>query len=153
MNKAITHGLIAGLATVIIGCFDNRCAYEETGELRFRALLELNSRGETGNTCTYPTDIPFGIWALSLPVNKTWNNHADGAQTFLEDCRVIWNGETWITDTTHNWPPDRRVTFFAYSPYRFPATFSTERGIEFKNFNTAADSTDLMFSGPIVDLD
>ena len=117
MNKAITHGLIAGLATVIIGCFDNRCAYEETGELRFRALLELNSRGETGNTCTYPTDIPFGIWALSLPVNKTWNNHADGAQTFLEDCRVIWNGETWITDTTHNWPPDRRVTFFAYSPY------------------------------------
>ena len=64
MNKAITHGLIAGLATVIIGCFDNRCAYEETGELRFRALLELNSRGETGNTCTYPTDIPFGIWAL-----------------------------------------------------------------------------------------
>ena len=49
--------------------------------------------------------------------------------------------------------PDRRVTFFAYSPYRFPATFSTERGIEFKNFNTAADSTDLMFSGPIVDLD
>ena len=25
MNKAITHGLIAGLATVIIGCFDNRC--------------------------------------------------------------------------------------------------------------------------------
>lgn len=53
MNKAITHGLIAGLATVIIGCFDNRCAYEETGELRFRALLELNSRGETGNTCTY----------------------------------------------------------------------------------------------------
>ena len=153
MNKAITHGLIAGLATVIIGCFDNRCAYEETGELRFRALLELNSRGETGNTRTYPTDIPFGIWALSLPVNKTWNNHADGAQTFLEDCRVIWNGETWITDTTHNWPPDRRVTFFAYSPYRFPATFSTERGIEFKNFNTAADSTDLMFSGPIVDLD
>ena len=153
MNKAITHGLIAGLATVIIGCFDNRCAYEETGELRFRALLELNSWGETGNTCTYPTDIPFGIWALSLPVNKTWNNHADGAQTFLEDCRVIWNGETWITDTTHNWPPDRRVTFFAYSPYRFPATFSTERGIEFKNFNTAADSTDLMFSGPIVDLD
>ena len=151
MNKAITHGLIAGLATVIIGCFDNRCAYEETGELRFRALLELNSRGETGNTCTYPTDIPFGIWALSLPVNKTWNNHADGAQTFLEDCRVIWNGKTWITDTTHNWPPDRRVTFFAYSPYRFPATFSTERGIEFKNFNTAADSTDLMFSGPIVD--
>ena len=112
MNKAITHGLIAGLATVIIGCFDNRCAYEETGELRFRALLELNSRGETGNTCTYPTDIPFGIWALSLPVNKTWNNHADGAQTFLEDCRVIWNGKTWITDTTHNWPPDRRVTFF-----------------------------------------
>ena len=94
MNKAITHGLIAGLATVIIGCFDNRCAYEETGELRFRALLELNLRGETGNTCTYPTDIPFGIWALSLPVNKTWNNHADGAQTFLEDCRVIWNGES-----------------------------------------------------------
>lgn len=49
MNKAITHGLIAGLATVIIGCFDNRCAYEETGELRFRALLEL-TRGERRET-------------------------------------------------------------------------------------------------------
>ena len=152
MNKAITHGLIAGLAIVSIGCSDNRHAHEETGELRFRALLGLSSRGETGNTCNYPTDLPFGIWALSLPANKTWNNHADGAQTFLEDCRVIWNGEAWITDTIHNWPPDRRVTFFAYSPYRFPAAFSTDRGIEFKNFNTAADSTDLMFTGPIVDL-
>ena len=88
MNKAITHGLIAGLAIVSIGCSDNRHAHEETGELRFRALLGLSSRGETGNTCNYPTDLPFGIWALSLPANKTWNNHADGAQTFLEDCRV-----------------------------------------------------------------
>lgn len=123
MNKAITHGLIAGLATVIIGCFDNRCAYEETGELRFRALLELNSRGETGNTCTYPTDIPFGIWALSLPVNKTWNNHADGAQTFLEDCRVIWNGETWITTRHTTGLPTGELHFSLILPIDSPPHF------------------------------
>ena len=64
MNKAITHGLIAGLAIVSIGCSDNRHAHEETGELRFRALLGLSSRGETGNTCNYPTDL-LSVFGLS----------------------------------------------------------------------------------------
>ncbi|WP_292269891.1 fimbrillin family protein [Butyricimonas sp.] len=152
INKVIIHGLIAWLAAAAAGCTDNRDAREEAVALRFRAVLEQNSRGGAANPCAYPADIPFGVWALSLPGDRKWDDHADRAEMFLDDCRATWSGEAWTTDTPCHWPPDkRRATFFAYSPCSFPAVFSTERGIEFKGFDLATDTADLMFAGPIAD--
>ena len=70
---------------------------------------------------TFDTHNVFASWAYYLPSGKSWSDNRDDAKIFLgkeaeEGVTISYGNNVWKDQTTsHYWPKEGNLTFFAYS--------------------------------------
>lgn len=72
-------------------------------------------------TQTFNTDNVFASWAYYLPKGKSWSDNWKDAEIFIgkedeEGVTISYGNKVWRDQTTsHYWPKEGSLTFFAYS--------------------------------------
>lgn len=136
------------LTFVILACTsDEETVFHEVS-VSFSPAVHYNTRSVGSEA--YPGEIPFGVWAYSLPLDRRWAKDARSAQPFMENEVVSYNAGSWLPTVPYQWRSDKLLTFFAYSPAWAGATFSLENGITIANHDIK-DGYDLMFTRAVSD--
>ena len=136
------------LTFVILACTsDEETVFHEVS-VSFSPAVHYNTRSVESEA--YPGEIPFGVWAYSLPLDRRWAKDAPSAHPFMENEVVSYNAGSWLPTVPYQWRSDKLLTFFAYSPAWAGATFSLDNGITIANHDIC-DGYDLMFTRAVTD--
>lgn len=136
------------LATFSCTNTEEKVLHEVT--VSFYPALYHNTR-TTGDEL-YPQDVPFGVWAYSLPANEQKNNDVSSVSVFMDNEVVCFKSGNWTPSVPYHWKSDKRLTFFAYSPASIRATSSYEKGMTITDYDMN-DSINLLFVRPVENVD
>lgn len=142
---------LLGACLCLLSCIDDREYYHEPVEMIFSPAITPFTRSSSYGL--YPEDQYFGVWAYTLPMDKSWNADYSTAEVFIEGEKVSLYENGWRTSESRIWDHQSRTSFFAWSPYDFPASFNMEKGIFFDDFNVVEDQRELMVVHSVLDLD
>src|SRR5574344_1329562 len=110
--------------------------------MSFSPILKNSTKGADS--------MSFGIWAFQLPQGLDWSTNSEQAEMLFADKKITLVDGKWSTSSEYVWPSKQSITFFAYAPYSYPATFSKTDGITFNNYSSS-ENVDLYYSDAITD--
>lgn len=137
-------------------CVAVSCVKDNEDIIDYDVVLAFNpaiySPAKSAFSGTYPIDVPFGVTAVTLPVESSWHNGLSNASAFLDNEKVLPVENKWLPESLCNWPHvSKTLSAIAWSPYTAGKANFTG-GVVFENVDIAQNQTDLLYTEPVTDV-